>query len=630
MRLFKRIGWALLALMGILILGGLIFINSLTPTYEGEQEMPGLFNEVKVYYDTYGIPHIYAQNEEDAFKVLGYVHAQDRLWQMELLRRVGKGGLSEVFGKDLIKTDKFFLALGIDEASRRTVSHIKQDSKGIALCQAYLDGVNRFIEKGPTPIEFHLTGLDKTPFTLRDVYNTVGYMAFSFAAAYKTDPLLTNIKDKLGPEYLRDLGISIDDKHLRIKNYPGKVPDSLLNPIPAMVSQALGEIDLPLFYGSNSWVLAPEKTKNGKVILANDPHIGFSQPAVWYEAHVVTPTYEKYGYHMAGIPFPILAHDRKLAFGMTMFQNDDADFYYEVEDSLDGSRYLKNGKWTPYEMLRKTIKVKDSQDVEFVLKKTHRGAVLNGIMNQVSGQRPVSMSWIYTQLENNLMDALYGMNHATDIDEFQSALRHIHAPGLNLMYGDREGNVAWWATARIFQVPDSINTKMIYEPGRGLPLEKEFLDFSQNPQAINPPWNYVYSANNQPDSIAGMLYPGYYLPDNRAQRIVQLLEPKNDWDLEATAEMTLDVTSPANKKVLLDLTKALDVKSLQKDQIDALEELSIWLGDYPLGSKAATLYTRWIYYFLEGTFADELGDTLFEQFLNTNLHKRLIAPLAAE
>ncbi|MEM9143213.1 MAG: penicillin acylase family protein, partial [Bacteroidota bacterium] len=526
--------------------------------------------------------------------------------------------------RDLVDTDKFFLALGIDEASQRTVTEVDQDSEAIQLCEAYLEGVNQFVGEGPTPIEFYLTGLDKSPFTLRDVYNTIGYMAFSFAMAHKTDPLLTNIHNKLGPEYLKDLGITVNADQLKIKSYAQQVPDSLQNTISATVSQVLGKIDLPLFQGSNSWVLAPEKTKNGKVILANDPHIGFAQPAVWYEAHVVTPTYEKYGYHMAGIPFPILGHDRNLAYGMTMFQNDDTDFYFEESD---GSRYRKNGEWAPYESVQKTIKVKDSSDITFTLKKTHRGALLNGIMDQITGERPVSISWIYPQLRNRVMDALYGMTHATNIIEFQQALPHIHAPGLNIMYGDAEDNVAWWAAARIYRVPDSINSKMIFEPGQGLPLEKEFLPFKDNPHAINPPWQYVYSANNQPDSVAGMLYPGYYLPENRAKRIVQLLDAKSDWDRHQVSQMTLDVTSSVNQQIAANLIKSLDLNQLEKPQIEALELLSTWKGDYPLNSTAGTLYTRWIQFFLEKTFADELGDALYKQFLVTHFHKRRIAAM---
>src|SRR5690606_17053112 len=154
-------------------------IYMLFPNYSGVKELDRLVQSVEVYYDNYGIPHIYAQDGEDAFTALGYVHAQDRLWQMELLRRIGEGGLSEVFGEELVKTDKFFLTLGIDEASQKAVGQQDVNSPMVRLSEAYLDGINQFIEEGPTPIEFYLTGLKKRPFTLKDVYNTIGYMAFS-------------------------------------------------------------------------------------------------------------------------------------------------------------------------------------------------------------------------------------------------------------------------------------------------------------------------------------------------------------------------------------------------------------------------------------------------------------------
>lgn len=627
---FKILGWILLAILGIFILCGGIFINSLTPTYEGEQQILGLSQEVRVYYDTYGIPHIYANTEEDALRALGYAHAQDRLWQMELLRRVGRGGLSEVFGKDLVQTDQFFLSLGIDDATSETLALLDMDHEMVRLSQAYLEGINQFILGGPTPLEFYLTGLKKEPFTLRDIYNTVGYMAFSFAMAHKTDPLLTHIKNRLGPEYLVDLEINVDTSTTWIKNHKGSPIDSVQNTTTAMVSGALSKIALPLFEGSNSWVISPPKTKNGKVIFANDPHIGFAQPAVWYEAHVVTPTYEKYGYHMAGIPFPILGHDRRLAYGMTMFENDDVDFYYEEPHPSDSSKYKTAGAWSDYERISKTIIVKDSADVSFSFKKTVHGPVLNEIAEQVAGERPVSMSWVYTQMENKVMHALYDMTHASNIQEFQSALANIHAPGLNIMYGDALGNVAWWAAAKLYRIPANVQTKLIYEPGTGIPLDKEYLDFSQNPQAINPPWNYVYSANNQPDSIAGMLYPGYYLPENRARRIVELLEPKSDWDKEAVAEMITDVISPVHPEILDNLVKFLELKNLNKLQTKELDALVAWQGDYPLERVEATVFTRWIYQFLKNTFADELGEDLFKQFLGTHFLKRLIAPMAAK
>ncbi|SFR83081.1 penicillin acylase family protein [Maribacter stanieri] len=630
MNLLKKIGAILLVIITLLIIIVGVIAYTLKPDYSGEKELANLQQEVKVYYDDYGIPHIYGENEKDAFRTLGYVHAQDRLWQMELLRRIASGGLSEVFGVDLIGTDKFFLSLGIADASKLTAASVAENDEGVVLAKAYLDGINQFITEGPTPIEFHLTGIEKKAFVLEDVYNTIGYMAFSFAMAHKTDPLLTTINSKLGPNYLKDLhvGSTIDTEW--IKNYNPASSDSIQNNLTAAVNKALGVLDIPLFEGSNSWVIAPDKTKNGKVIFANDPHIGFAQPSVWYEAHMETPTYSKYGYHIAGIPFPLLGHNRKLAYGITMFENDDVDFYFEQNNPDNENQYLTEGGYVDYEIVNKSIKVKDSYEVQFSYKKSIHGPILNGIADQVKGDRPIAMSWVYTQMENKVIDAIYGLSHSNNLKEFKTALPKIHAPGLNIMYGDEEGNVAWFATAQLYQIPDSVNTKMVFEVGEGLPLEKDLLDFKENPQAINPPSNYVYSANNQPDSIAGMLYPGYYLPENRGKRIVELLAPKNDWDITSASEMITDVISSVEPEIITNLAKLLDVSLLSENGLMAIDSLKMWRGDYELSSIEATIYNRWIYYFLENTFEDELGDELFNQFLSTHFMKRLIAPLSKD
>jgi penicillin amidase len=630
MNLLKKIGAILLVIVTLLIIIVGVIAYTLKPDYSGEKELANLQQEVKVYYDDYGIPHIYGENEKDAFRTLGYVHAQDRLWQMELLRRIASGGLSEVFGADLIGTDKFFLSLGIADASKLTAASVAENDEGVVLAKAYLDGINQFITEGPTPIEFHLTGIEKKAFVLEDVYNTIGYMAFSFAMAHKTDPLLTTINSKLGPNYLKDLhvGSTVDTEW--IKNYNTASSDSIQNNLTAAVNKALGVLDIPLFEGSNSWVIAPDKTKNGKVIFANDPHIGFAQPSVWYEAHMETPTYSKYGYHIAGIPFPLLGHNRKLAYGITMFENDDVDFYFEQNNPDNENQYLTESGYVDYEIVNKSIKVKDSSEVQFSYKKSIHGPILNGIADQVIGDRPIAMSWVYTQMENKVIDAIYGLSHSNNLKEFKTALPKIHAPGLNIMYGDEEGNVAWFATAQLYQIPDSVNTKMVFEVGEGLPLEKDLLDFKENPQAINPPSNYVYSANNQPDSIAGMLYPGYYLPENRGKRIVELLAPKNDWDITSASEMITDVISSVEPEIITNLAKLLDVSLLSENGLMAIDSLKMWRGDYELSSIEATIYNRWIYYFLENTFEDELGDELFNQFLSTHFMKRLIAPLSKD
>ncbi len=628
MKLLRKIGLALMVVVGILAIAAAIFAHNLKPVYDGNELLTDLTGEVTVHYDTYGIPHIYGSNKKDAFRALGYVHAQDRLWQMELLRRIGRGGLSEVFGEATLETDKFFLALGIDEASAKTVSELDMDSEAVLLSLAYLDGINQFIAEGPTPIEFYLTGLDKSEFTLHDVQNVFGYMAFSFAQAHKTDPLLTRIKDSLGLEYLKDLDVSIDPKSTLIKNHKRIKGNSSQEDLVSSITKTLESLHIPLFEGSNSWVIGPEKTKNGKVIFANDPHIGFAQPSVWYEAHVITPNYEKYGYHLAGIPFPVLAHDRNLTYGMTMFENDDTDFYYE-ETNSEGDKYKSENEWISFETVSHTIKVKDAEDVEFAIQKTVRGPIMSGIMNEIKHEKPISMWWTYTQNKNEVIQALFKMSTAEGLAEVEEALPKIHAPGLNIMYGDAKGNIAWWATAKLHKVPDSVNTKFIQTEHQSLPVNREYLPFSENPQAINPPWNYVYSANNQPDSIAGMLYPGYYLSENRAKRIVQLLEPKNDWDKSAVSEMLTDVTSSINPSIVKNLAKSLDIKVLDSLQLEALDRLNNWKGDYPTKSAEAGLYHRWIYFFLKYTFEDELGSEGFGQFLKAHFSKRIIAPMAA-
>ena len=630
MKIFRFLIKTVLVLAIFLGLSLLVLKQILKPTYKGEIAFAGIQNEVKVHYDQYGIPHIYADNEKDAIRVLGYVHAQDRLWQMELLRRVARGGLSEVFGQKLVSTDKFFLSLGIDDASTETVAKLDKSAPSYEMAVAYLEGINHFIEEGPTPIEYYLTGLDKTPFTIKDIHNAIGYMAFSFAQGHKTDPLLSDIGNTLGAAYLEDLEVDVDPSTEWIRNFNPSAQKTINEEVVAAVHKALEPLPIPQFIGSNSWVLSGDKTKNGEVILANDPHIGFAQPSVWYEAHLKTPQYEKYGFHLAGIPFPLLGHDRNLAYGMTMFENDDTDFYYEELHPDDANQYKTTDGYKTFEVEERVIKVKDTADVTFQYKKTIHGPVLNGIADQIQDSIPISLNWIYTKLDNRLLESLYKLSHGKNIEEFRSALPLLHAPGLNVMYGDAEGNVAWWATAQLYQLPDSLHRKFVLNGSEtnGEPLR--YLDFEENPQAVNPPWGYVYSANNQPDSIAGMLYPGYYLSENRANRIVQLLDQNKKWDKEEVGAMVTDVVSSVNLEIIQDLFREIDDEASNEEEAALLDALLKWDGKYTTNSREATLYHRWIYNILKNTFEDELGEERFTHFLKTHFHKRLIAPLISK
>lgn len=624
MKNIKRIlvSIVLIAFLSLIIV--VVVVQSMAPNYKGSKSLAGLSEEVQVYYDTYGVPHIYGQTEEDAFKSLGYVHAQDRLWQMEVLRRIGSGRLAELFGSDLIDTDRLFLTLGIDASSEKAVAQLDTSSPEYKLSLAYLEGVNKFVTDGATPVEFYLTGMEKTLFELKDIYNTLGYMSFSFAVAQRTDPLLSNIHHSLGSNYLNDLEIDFD---------PNTVSIPVFTAVEDQIAALLEKVPAPQFIGSNAWVIGAEKTKNGAVIFANDPHIGFAQPSVWFEAHIETPQYENYGYHLAGIPFPLLAHNRKMAYGLTMFENDDIDFYQTQSHVTDSNAYLYEGEWLPFQLQEKQIKVKDANPISFQVKSTLHGPLMNEVIDGLSANKPLSMSWVYTQRPNKVLNALYSISHAADKNSFKTALPNIHAPGLNVMYGDSEGNIAWWATAALYELPQGVSSKFILDGTNAAQEKIKFTDFSENPMSENPPWNYVYSANNAPLFPSGKTYPGYYLPENRAKRIVQLLDPKSDWDKSSVSEMILDHTSSVNPGIIADFNLALKedtsfFASLTTDEQWAYNDLQSWEGDYPETTTAAALFHKWEYYFLKAAFLDELGETQFKAIQTTHFFKRAIAPMA--
>jgi len=624
MRIIKKILLTLLVIIVILAIVLFAYIFHLKPKYEGELQLKNLEKETTVYFDDFGVPHIYADSEKDAMTALGYVHAQERLWQMELLRRIAPGRLSEIFGGVALKNDKFFAGIGIEEASAKAIAKLDKNSESYELTQAYLDGINQYLEEGVTPIEFTLVGVKKQKFTLKDVYNIFGYMSFSFAMAQKTDPLLTDIKNKYGVEYLKDLGIEGEFNTTRIKISKEKTEE--YTEISKSITSMLDQSPIPPFVGSNSWVVGPHKSNTGKVIFANDPHIGFSQPGTWYEAHFVTPEHELYGCYLAGTPFPLLAHNRDYAYGLTMFENDDIDFYQEKNKSDDASQYQTPTGFSKYEIRKKTIKVKDSSDVVLNIKSTRHGPIMNDFMERLEKKNPIAMSWTYTREPILILDAAYGLSHAKNTTDFKKAVSLIAAPGLNVMYGDAKGNVGWWASGKLYKHNEGVNTHLILDGSSGKDDITTFLDFEKNPSAENPKWGYVYSANNQPEPIDnGYLYPGYYLPEDRAKRISGILDAKSDWDKEAISKMIYDNTSDVAVGVVKDLISSLDSKVLSNKEKEVITVLKSWKGTTNLEDLAPTIYNKWIYLYLKNTFEDEMGKENFNLFLGISIGKQVIA-----
>jgi len=620
MKIIKKSFFLLIVMVLLIFVAGWLYSRTLHPTYNGEIEIKNTSEDVTIFFDAIGVPHINAENQKDAYVALGYVHAQDRLWQMELIRRIAAGRLSEMFGKELIATDKLFSGLGIEERSAITIRNLDKNAASYKMTMAYLDGINQYIENGKTPIEFSLIGLEKEKYTLKDVYNVFGYMAFSFAVAHKTDPMLNEVKEKLGSAYLNELTATEHKNLTLIKNE--KNPE-----ITAAFSKAMHRLMdvLPIspFIGSNSWVLGADKTKNGKVIFANDPHIGYSQPSVWYQAHIKTPDYEMYGFHLALLPFPLLGHNKEYAYGITMLENDDIDFYVEENNPANENEYTFKEEYLNYTFVDKHLKVKGEKDTVYTIKVSKHGPLMNGIIAPLATEKPIAMQWIYTKLENQILDVAYTMSHAKSLTAFKEGASRLHAPGLNMMYGDAKNNIAWFASGKLYTHERPLYTKTFLEGASGKDEIAEYLDFEENPQAINPKRNYVYSANNQPDSVRNMLYPGYYLSEDRARRIVDLVAPKNDWTSSEVAKMMLDVTAPSAPEVIQELLKMLEVAALSPSEKIAVHYLENWKGNFDKNEVAPVVYNRWIYEFQKNTFADEMGEG-FHQFANTPLIEKVL------
>lgn len=622
MKKLKKNVLILFSLIALIVLGIYFFLLSTKPQYEGEVDIKNISKNTEVFFDDYGIPHIYAATQKDAMTVLGYVHAQDRLLQMELLRRIAPGRLSELFGTKALKNDIFFAGIGIDQNSEKAIAELDKNSEAYILATAYLEGINQYIENGKTPIEFELVGVKKEKYTLKDIYNIFGFMSFSFAMAQKTDPLLTDIRDQYGMNYLKDFGIDGSFGKTQLKSFKGKWND--YSEISKSVTSLLDDSPIPPFIGSNSWVIGAPKTKNGKVIFANDPHIGFSQPCTWFEAHIVTPDYEIYGYYLAGTPFPLLGHNRNYAYGLTMFENDDLDFFQEENNPDNPNQYKTITGYKNYTFRKKVIQVKDSIPVTLNIKESEHGPIMNGLLATVNSSKPVAMSWIYTQQKNQSLKAIYSLSHAKNLDDFYKSIALIHAPGLNIMYGDAKNNIAWITSGKLYKLDKSVNGNFIMNGANGRDDKKEFLPFSKNPSAINPPWNYIYSANNQPEAIDNYLYPGYYLPQDRAKRIDGLLAPKNDWKTTDVQKMIVDNTSSVTPNIVANWLTTTNQQAMNSEEKTAFGILKKWNGSNNKSQVAPTIYTKWLFCYLQNTFQDELGKDNFNAFLGTHIMKQII------
>lgn len=664
MKLIKRILLVLFVLILLVSVGVFFWLQRLKPDLNAEHQITELKTPVEVLYDNYGIPHIYGQNEEDVFQAFGYVHAQDRLFQMEVLRRLAKGQLAEIFGKDALPTDRFFRTLSLQHYAKKTIDSLYQDKNTpfMRAALAYLRGVNNYVKNGKTPIEFTIVGIPKQEFTLEDMVTTTLYMGYTFAEAFRTEAFTTSIYEKYGETYLKDFNSYWPANEPKIPVQKSKkIPQTASNqssPQAALglaehqptqrgglggvsllsLAQHLTKIDeklpFPTYHGSNGWVISGSKTKSGKPILSNDAHIGFAQPSVWYEAHLECPGFQFYGNFIAGTPFGALGHNASGGWGITMFENDDTDFFREKPNPQNANQVWYKDHWENLKVRDEIIKVKGEADEKLSVKTSRHGILINEVdKNMKEAKQPIALWWTMYQFPNRGLETFYELAHAKNATEARNAVSKVSAPGLNFMWADTQGNIAWWAAAKLVKRPAHVNPCLILDGSTGNDDPIGWYDFDQNPQILNPERGFLYSANNQPDDMGVGLVPGYYVPGDRAKRIEQLLNTtQKDWTPESVRQVINDVSNPNYPALLKDIIPVfkpiVELKENTKRSANfevGIGLLKLWDGSHELSDPEPTIFYRFMYRLYEYAMRDELGDDAFKVFSSYHPFKRNMA-----
>ena len=583
-----------------------LFMQTSATDYNFDISSSDISSDVRIVFDDMAVPHIYAQSEIDAMYALGYVHASERLWQMDLLRRAGGGELSELLGEDMIENDRYLRTLGMRKAAIKDAAEFEKTTskKTKAAALAYLAGVNKFIDEEKYPVEYKILGAIPKEFEVVDMYKTAGFMAYSFAIHIKTEPIVDWIKTNFDSTYLADVAVGV-------KGFT-KIPTQNSSVDITAFSDLANRLDehLPVtqFIGSNAWVISGSKTKSGEVVFSNDTHMKYASPSVWYEAHIITPDLEYYGNHIAGVPFPPLGHTRERAWGVTMFVNDDVDLYKET---IQGDRYLYDGKMLDLEISKELILVAGGENVEFEVRSTLHGPLISD---------SVSMWWTYMQYPDNLIqEAFYGLSRAESMEEVQHAASLVHSPGLNIMHGDIDGNIAWWAAAKLPIRSATADSKSIQD---GSLAENDILgwyDFSKNPQTINPDRGFIFSTNNSPEDVDGVHYPGYYYAGNtRAATIIKALSSdKDDWtveDSQALQMTTHSIVYESNCRMMCEYALENNFEGIYSEYFDKMKD---WRGTHEKEEVEPTIYYRWMHAVIKNIFKDDLGEEKYLTFRGT-------------
>jgi penicillin G amidase len=606
----RVIKYLLLLILVVLLAGaghvGWLFYRSL-PTYVGQVEMPDLSSPVRVYRDEHGVPHIFASNMFDAARTLGYIHADERLFQMEMNRRAGAGRLSEVLGADTLDIDKFTRTMGFYRLAQSTYETLTPDAQ--KLMDAYCAGVNIWLteHKHKMPPEFVVLGIKPEPWKPADSLVWARLMALQLSENYKREVLRAKLAGKLQPAEIETL-FAHQTTDAPVTTQP-KYQQNGENKIDVL--DRLGKITGLDQAASNEWVVSGTRTESGKPILANDPHLGLEAPILWYLARITTPDLELEGATVPGLPVVLLGQNHHIAWGLTTTGSDVQDLFIETIDPNNPLHYLAPGSSQPFETRDEIIHVKSADDVNLKVRSTRHGPVLSDIdddLAKLAGDGKV-MALSFTALteEDATPEALMRMNRATNWQEFLAALTLYKAPPQNIVYADTAGNIGFVGAG---VVPIRRSGKGLV-PAEGRTNEFDWMGmipFEHWPQIYNPPAGYAFNANN---AIVPADSTDYYGVDweepFRAERLQELFDATPKHSLDTSAKMQADITSVAAKQLLPYLLRE---KFYSVRETQAQDLLSKWDFTMDKDRVEPLIFEAWLYEMHKLMFTDKVGDNL--------------------
>jgi penicillin G amidase len=590
-------------------------LNRSVPEKSGMVDLEFLKAPAKVYNDKWGIPHIYAETQEDAYRVMGYVAASERLFQMDLMRRIAAGRLSEIIGKETIKVDKLLRTLRIRTVMQEYYDKNKNtfDKKMMANTEAFFDGIHQFVKNNPLPIEFTILDYTPEPFSIVDAMAVSGYMSLSFAEAMIGDVLFSELAKDIPQAMVDELRVSAKksfskEKFSKSSSFLDK--KNFLNNI--VSSHDYLNNFFFMFQGSNSWVISGARTESGKPILANDPHIAYSNPAVWFEAHIHTPDWELYGHYMPLVPFAVIGHNRDKAWAITMSEIDDFDFYIEKINPKNSKQVKYKNKWVDLKFEKYSINVKGQDEaIEGEIKISPHGPLLDGLEQSPKGNS-VALAWSYYHPDNNILTSFYKLGLAKTIDEHKEAISLAAAPGLNISWVDKQGNIAWWVMGKLPKRPAGIASDILLEGWHGKHDYTGVLPFKNNPHSINPKSGVIISTNYKPTDDKYSEFDGYWQPSERKDRLEEIFASKQLWNLEKMKAVQTDTKTQNANEILPILLESITANTtLEKEAVTILKA---WDFMSPVESVGSSIYHVWNTYVMRHALIDEMGEDRFKAF----------------